>query len=98
MLNQASSTHHPDSETGAEPQPPVSTRLQPHTKFTSAVLNSADRNEPIFVLRAQDKLAATVVRDWCDRAHNAGVNREKIMEARAIADLMDAWPNRKKPD
>lgn len=98
MLNQASSTHADDTETGGERQHPVSTRLQPHTKFTSAVLNSAERNEPIFVLRAQDKLAAATVRDWCDRAHNAGVNREKIIEARAIADLMEAWPNRKKPD
>lgn len=95
MLNQASSAH---AETLGETQEQVKTRLLPHTKYTTACLNNAERDEPIFVLRAQDKLAANVVRFWCDRAQAAGVNKEKVAEARAIADLMEAWPNRKKPD
>ena len=32
--------------------------------------DKADLDEPIFVLRAKDKLAPNVVRDWADAAEN----------------------------
>jgi len=55
-------------------------------------------DEPIFILRGQDKLAAAVVRFWADRAEQAGVRSGKVMGARDCADAMDAWPVKKLPD
>jgi hypothetical protein len=72
----------------------------PHmaTKHNSVSLIKADDTEPIFVLRAQDRLAAAVVRFWADEAQKAGANAAKIAEAREVADAMEQWPSRKVPD
>lgn len=51
----------------------------------------ADMDEPLFVLRAQDKLAPVVVRLWALHATMHHVPREKVIEARGLADRMDAW-------
>ena len=55
-------------------------------------------NEPVFVLRAQDRLAPAVVRTWIAIAQTHGVNVEKLMSARQIAWAMEKWPDRKIPD
>jgi len=55
-------------------------------------------DEPIFILRAQDKLAADVVREWCRRAEVAGVRSSKVATARMLADEMDKWALKKLPD
>ena len=68
------------------------------TKHNSVSLMKADDSEPIFVLRAQDSLAAAVVRFWADEAAKAGANAAKIAEAREVADAMERWPTRKLPD
>jgi hypothetical protein len=68
------------------------------TKHNSIVLNNARDDEPIFVLRAQDSLAADLVRQWASTAERAGCGMEKVAEARAVADAMDRWPTRKLPD
>ena len=68
------------------------------TKHNSVSLMKADDTEPIFVLRAQDTLAAAVVRFWADEAEKAGSNPAKIAEAREVADAMEQWPTRKVPD
>lgn len=47
------------------------------------------RPEPVFVLRAQDKLAPLVVYDWCERARRAGVRPQKIAGAVEIAQQME---------
>jgi hypothetical protein len=57
---------------------------------------AADR-EPVFVLRAQDKLAPDVVRVWADNAQAAGATA-KANGAREVALAMEAWPHRKLPD
>lgn len=55
-------------------------------------LNKAAPNEPIFVLRGKDPLAAITVRHWATMSE--GVHEpEKLAEARALADLMDRWRN-----
>jgi hypothetical protein len=64
--------------------------------------------EPIFVLRAQDITAARVVRWWADvveieyASHHDGLVPDgvaaKVAEARALADRMEEWSNRKLPD
>lgn len=56
-------------------------------------------DEPVFVLRAQDILAADIVREWADRlakvepASSADRIRHasKVVGARKIADAMDEW-------
>ena len=51
----------------------------------------AGMDEPLFILRAQDKFAPSIVRDWADRAEEAGANPAKVREARSLANRMEAW-------
>jgi len=56
-------------------------------------------DEPVFVLRAQDVIAPSVVRLWADMAELMGVDVEKVAKAREIALHMDHWDGEKKtPD
>lgn len=62
--------------------------------------NAAD-DEPIFVLKAHDKLAPEIVREWAYRAMVAGTPQVKVDEARRLADEMENWQvanGRKVPD
>lgn len=67
-------------------------------ELATGCLSRVADDEPIFVLRAQDEIAAYVVRYWAglyllERGEDA-----KFREAMALADAMEAWPNRKGPD
>ena len=64
----------------------------------NSCLNKAAADEPVFLLRAQDRLAARTVDDWADFAEIRGSPEAKVEGARAIAKAMAAWPNRKHPD
>lgn len=55
-------------------------------------------DEPYFVLRAQDESAPVLVDMWADNAESYGVNRDKIEEARKVADEMRNYRTRKTPD
>ena len=48
-------------------------------------------DEPIFVLRAQDKTAPGFVRAWANFAEALGCTPSKVAEARALADRMEEW-------
>jgi hypothetical protein len=67
-------------------------------------LAMADDDEPVFLLRAQDNLAAELVGKWATLAGvmvpSVDENRmaKKIAEARAISEAMAAWPIHKNPD
>ena len=61
------------------------------TKHTDTCLQNAAADEPIFVLRAQDKLAPDVVRYWARRAVNNSVNPAKVTEAEDLAYKMEQW-------
>jgi len=61
-------------------------------------LRSMQPGEPVFVLRAQDRLAPDVVDTWADRAEIADVRSGKVAEARDCARDMRAWPTTKTPD
>lgn len=63
-----------------------------------AYLQSMPPDEPVFVLRAQDRLAADVVDTWCDHAEIAGVRSGKVAEGRDCGRDMRAWPTTKTPD
>lgn len=54
--------------------------------------------EPIFVLRAGDAVAADAVRGWASLAHAKGAPVEAIELALQQADRMDAWPLKKVPN
>lgn len=68
------------------------------TKHTDSCLTKAADDEPIFVLRAQDKHAPEMVRQWAAAALTTGLSDEKYQEALALARKMEAWPTRKYPD
>lgn len=72
-------------------------------------LNKAADDEPIFVLRANDPVAASIVRQWA----NEYISRKqelstdgivthaqlaKAQEARGLANMMDAWQYRLDPN
>jgi len=58
----------------------------------NSCLNRADDDEPIFVLRAKDLLAAKLVEDWAARAVLEGCHEDaKIQGAYRFAQAMRAW-------
>jgi hypothetical protein len=77
-----------------------------------ACLAQVKPNEPIFVLRGQDALAPSAVRAWAMGVHGAHCMSlppelehvlhscpiPKVIEALALADEMDDYPDRKLPD
>jgi hypothetical protein len=67
-------------------------------ELKSGCISKAADNEPLFVLRAQDMLAPELVREWAVRAAEHECSVAKVNEAFALADKMEAWPNRKFPD
>lgn len=56
------------------------------------------KDEPVFVLRAQDVAAADAVRYWAAVAQQKGAAPEIVSAAIRHADLMDQWPTKKIPD
>lgn len=58
----------------------------------TSCLNKADDDEPIFVLRANDPLAPSCVRNWAYEAEETGEHEsEKIHGARKLANDMETW-------
>lgn len=55
-------------------------------------------DEPLFLLRAQDRLAANAVRAYAEDMDLWSLPVEQVAQVRAFADLMDAWPVKKTPD
>lgn len=56
-----------------------------------ACYEKADPDEPIFVLRAQDRLAPILVRLWAMLAWANGAPQPKISEANVCAMKMEDW-------
>ncbi len=54
-------------------------------------LNKAADDEPIFVLRAQDRFAPGIVREWARRAGDEGTSNEKVDAAYDLASQMEEW-------
>lgn len=61
-------------------------------------LGKAADDEPIFILRAQDMLAADLVDQWAIRAKSWGCPEAKVQEAKELANRMRRWTPRKYPD
>jgi hypothetical protein len=58
----------------------------------NSCLNRAADDEPVFVLRAKDPLAAKLVEDWAAKAVLEGLHDDaKIQAAWRFAQTMKAW-------
>lgn len=57
-------------------------------------LGKAADDEPVFVLRAQDASAPSIVRSWITNAVLRGVNSDKLAAAHEVAFAMDEWQQR----
>lgn len=55
-------------------------------------------DEPVFLLRAQDKVAATLVRIWALLHREAGGDEDIAVMAENWAEYMDRWPKKKSAD
>jgi hypothetical protein len=53
--------------------------------------NIIPADEPVFLLRAQDRLAPTVVRKWADLVENSFGAPEIVSLARLHASAMEEW-------
>lgn len=79
-------------------------QLREATTRGEGPLAKAGDDEPVFLLRAQDNLAADLVDQWAIQASVAIPNiggsdlGHKVAEARLIADTMRRWPIHKNPD
>lgn len=59
-------------------------------KNNDSCLDKVADDEPIFVLRAQDKSASHLVRQWA-ASNVATLAPERFQEAHDIADAMETW-------
>ena len=55
-------------------------------------------DEPVFLIRGQDKAGADTVRDWAQHNLDVGGDPRLSLLATQHADLMDAWPKKKLAD
>lgn len=67
-------------------------------EWQDSCLDKLKPGEPFFVLRAQDKLAPDIIREWAIKAKSYGLPMDKYQEALDTASAMDQWTNRKYPD
>ena len=67
-------------------------------ELKSGCIAKAADDEPVFVLRAQDRLAPALVRAWAALAKECGCGDAKVAESIKLADAMESWPRRKFPD
>lgn len=63
-------------------------------KQTDECLKKVRWDEPIFVLRAQDKLAPILVEHWAELAQLLGAPREKTDEAIRLVARMRDWADK----
>lgn len=62
------------------------------------LLAGIEADEPVFLLRAQDRAAAITVREYAHRLRLSGGPEDLIESAWAQAALMEAWHIKKTPD
>lgn len=67
-------------------------RLQP-----DSVINKADPDEPVFVLRARDMVATATIEWWLWCARNRGVPKEKLESGERQRRAADLWIEKRLP-
>ena len=68
--------------------------LHARDDYNKGKMDTIPKDEPVFLLRAQDQTAAATIRFWAERQYT-GELREMAFRH---ADLMDKWPVKKKAD
>lgn len=73
------------------------------TKYSYIIINiqtgkPIPQDEPVFVLRAQDKLAGMTLEGYADCLEEYGASEEAVKHVREHAAEMEAWPVKKMPD
>ena len=61
------------------------------TKHDNPVIERAADDEPLFVLRAHDRLAIAAIEAWITAAMQHHVSAVKVADAWAHRDLMQQW-------
>lgn len=71
----------------------ASSGLVDRREFKPGCLDSAADDEPVFVLRAQDRFAPDVVEFWCTlvQTRNGGKATPKVLGARKVMHAMREW-------
>lgn len=64
----------------------------------TSCLNKAADDEPVFVIRAKDRVGPATVRDWVYRATALGIHQEKVAEALDLARAMEVWRRAHPPE
>lgn len=57
----------------------------------TAMLAAIPEDEPIFVLRAQDKAASRAIRAWIDAAASLGADKDKVAGVRCTLFAFVEW-------
>lgn len=84
---------------GPCPKPPLPTAPREPPKPTRLFdPKNIPVNEPVFLLRGQDSIAADLVELWALRARAAGTHQDKVLSAFAIAEEMRRYSPKKDPD
>jgi len=65
---------------------------------THSCLNRAGADEPLFILRGKDPLAAKIIEEWAARAALAGLHNDRFREAFRYAQAVRAWRKKNFPD
>ena len=73
------------------PKEPSSTADPIPFRHRDPCADRAAPDEPIFTLRAHDRLAPEIVRLWAEEANRQGSPKVKVEEALRIANAMEAW-------
>lgn len=69
--------------------------LHARKDYNEGKVDTIPEDEPVFLLRAQDKTAADTVRYWARMQDNDSPLRGMALQQ---ADLMDEWPTKKTAD
>lgn len=74
--------------------------LHAREDYNQGKMNEIPEDEPVFLLRAQDKTAAATVRYWASlqRPNSSGQSSPLVGMAHDQANRMDAWPEKKEAD
>jgi len=70
-------------------------------KYNERIQDAANlipEDEPVFLIRAQDKVSGDTLRAWAQLNDDAGGSPEISTAVCEHAEKMDAWPNKKLAD
>lgn len=71
--------------------------MRKRDEIEKGCLSRVPDDEPVFVLRARDRLAPDLLRAWAARALDLDVDQAKVEEVYALALQMEGWPGRRWP-